>query len=138
MKNILITSNRLEIIEGIISIANDLDQKGLSDEASLLDKIAYEMTNQSEDLSEERKDLLKNKSGLEGSELRSLIHSVQRMRSINDLDSVKIKNVIDVLIKNDVWQIPTLTLYQNISKKLYKNSDYLEFLNLLPKQKKME
>ena len=96
------------------------------------------MTNQSEDLSEERKDLLKNKSGLEGSELRSLIHSVQRMRSINDLDSVKIKNVIDVLIKNDVWQIPTLTLYQNISKKLYKNSDYLEFLNLLPKQKKME
>ena len=51
---------------------------------------------------------------------------------------MKIKNVIDVLIKNDVWQIPTLTLYQNISKKLNKNSDYLEFLNLLPKQKKME
>ena len=92
-----------------------------------LRNIELSMTNQSEDLSEERKDLLKNKSGLEGSELRSLIHSVQRMRSINDLDSVKIKNVIDVLIKNDVWQIPTLTLYQNISKKLYKNSDYLEF-----------
>ena len=103
-----------------------------------LRNIELSMTKQSDGLSEEREDLLKNKSGLEGSELRSLIHSMQRMRSINDLDSMKIKNVIDVLIKNNVWQIPTLTLYQNISKKLYKNPDYLEFLNLLPEQKKME
>ena len=70
--------------------------------------------------------------------MRSLIHSKQRMKSINDLDSMKIDNVIDVIIKNDVWQIPTLILYKNFANKTFKNSDYLPFLNLLPGQKKEE
>ena len=103
-----------------------------------LRNIELSMTEMSEELFEERKDLLVNKSSIKGSELRTLIHSKQRMKSINDLDSIKINNVIDALIKNDVWQIPTLILYKNFANKTYKNSDYLPFLNLLPEERKKE
>ena len=103
-----------------------------------LRNLELSMTEMSEKLFQERKNLLLNKSSIKGSELRSLIHSKQRMKSINDLDSIKINNVIDALIKNDVWQIPTLILYKNFANKTYKNPDYLQFLNLLPEERKEE
>lgn len=101
-----------------------------------LRNLELSMTEMSEKLFQERKNLLLNKSSIKGSELRSLIHSKQRMKSINDLDSIKINNVIDALIKNDVWQIPTLILYKNFANKTFKNPDYLQFLNLLPEERK--
>ena len=103
-----------------------------------LRNLELSMTEISEKLFQERKNLLLNKSSIKGSELRSLIHSKQRMKSINDLDSIKINNVIDALIKNDVWQIPTLILYKNFANKTFKNPDYLQFLNLLPEERKEE
>ena len=103
-----------------------------------LRNLELSMTEMSEKLFQERKNLLLNKSYIKGSELRSLIHSKQRMKSINDLDSIKINNVIDALIKNDVWQIPTLILYKNFANKTFKNPDYLPFLNLLPEERKKE
>ena len=103
-----------------------------------LRNLELSMTKMSEKLFQERKNLLLNKSSIKGSELRSLIHSKQRMKSINDLDSIKINNVIDALIKNDVWQIPTLILYKNFANKTFKNPDYLQFLNLLPEERKEE
>jgi|TARA_B110000003_G_scaffold164523_1_gene164467 hypothetical protein len=103
-----------------------------------LRNLELSMTEMSEKLFQERKNLLLNKSSIKGSELRSLIHSKQRMKSINDLDSIKINNVIDALIKNDVWQIPTLILYKNFANKTFKNPDYLQFLNLLPEERKEE
>jgi hypothetical protein len=103
-----------------------------------LRNLELSMTEMSEKLFQERKNLLLNKSSIKGSELRSLIHSKQRMKSINDLDSIKINNVIDALIKNDVWQIPTLILYKNFANKTFKNPDYLPFLNLLPEERKKE
>ena len=103
-----------------------------------LRNLELSMTEMSEELFQERKNLLLNKSSIKGSELRSLIHSKQRMKSINDLDSIKINNVIEALIKNDVWQIPTLILYKNFANKTFKNPDYLQFLNLLPEERKEE
>jgi hypothetical protein len=103
-----------------------------------LRNLELSMTEMSEKLFQERKNLLLNKSSIKGSELRSLIHSKQRMKSINDLDSIKINNVIDALIKNDVWQIPTLILYKNFANKTFKNPDYLQFFNLLPEERKEE
>ena len=103
-----------------------------------LRNLELSMTEMSEKLFQERKNLLLNKSSIKGSELRSLINSKQRMKSINDLDSIKINNVIDALIKNDVWQIPTLILYKNFANKTFKNPDYLQFLNLLPEERKEE
>ena len=55
------------------------------------------------------------------------------MRSIYNLDSSKIKNVVDILAKNDTWQIPTLKLYKNFASKSYKSKQYDSYLNLLPK-----
>ena len=60
------------------------------------------------------------------------MHNKQRMRSIYNLDSSKIKNVVDILAKNDTWQIPTLKLYKNSAYKIYKSGEYTNNLNLLP------
>ena len=91
MKNILITSNRLEIIEGIISIANDLDQKGLSDEASLLDKIAYEMTNQSED----------GEDDSESSEENGSDNGEDEQKPLSKWHKMKMTRLVEEMSKND-------------------------------------
>ena len=95
--------------------------------------IELSMTKMTNDLLKERKEILKNKSALRGASLRSLLHNRQRMRSIYNLDSSKIKNVVDILAKNDTWQIPTLKLYKNFASKSYKSKQYDSYLNLLPK-----
>jgi len=48
------------------------------------------------------------------------------------LDSSKIKQVVSVLAKNDTWQIPTLTLYNNFAEKKYLSDEYAAMLELLP------
>ena len=103
-----------------------------------LRNIELSMTNQSEMLFQERKILLKNKSKIKGSTLRSMLHKKQRMRSIYNLDSSKIKNVVEVLAKNDTWQIPTMRLLSNKAYKKYKYPEFIPLLNLLPKTKKNE
>lgn len=95
--------------------------------------IELSMTNQADELLEERKSILYNKSGLKGSKLRSLLHGKQRMKSIYNLDSSRIEKVVDILAKNDTWQIPTLKLYKNFAFKSYKEKEYLSYLELLPK-----
>lgn len=61
MKNILINSGKLHILKELMSIANELDEKGLSEEASGLDKIAYEIENKSEDEADESEDSSEDK-----------------------------------------------------------------------------
>ena len=95
--------------------------------------IELSMTNQADELLEERKSILYNKSGLKGSKLRSLLHGKQRMKSIYNLDSSRIEKVVEILAKNDTWQIPTLKLYKNFAFKSYKEKKYLSSLELLPK-----
>ena len=96
--------------------------------------IELSMTNLAEELLEERKRLLNNEPALTGAKLRSLLHNKQRMRSIYGLDSMKIKKVVNILAKNDTWQIPTLKLYKNFAFKSYKSEEYLTDLNLLPNE----
>jgi len=80
----------------------------------------------------ERKHLLQNESLISGANLRSQVHNKQRMRSIYSLDSSKLKQVVSVLAKNDTWQIPTLTLYNNFAEKKYLSDEYAAMLELLP------
>ncbi len=103
-----------------------------------LRNIELSMTNQSDELFEERKNLLKNETNIKGSTLRTMLHQKQRMRSIYSLDSSKIKDVVKVLAKNDTWQIPTMRLYKNFALKKYKNLEYFSLLDLLPPTKKEE
>lgn len=100
--------------------------------------IELSMTNLSEELLQERKNLMENNSRIKGSALRSMLHRKQRMRSINTLDSTRIKSVVDVLAKNDTWQIPTMKLYSNYAYKKFKDSEYMQLLDVLPPAKKRE
>ena len=59
------------------------------------------------------------------------------MRSIYNLDSSKIKEVVSTLSKNNTWQIPTLILYKNFAYKNYKNQEYLRSLDILPETSKI-
>ena len=99
--------------------------------------IELSMTNLDQELLKERLSLLKNKSSLSGAKLRSKLHNKQRMRSIYNLDSSKIKEVVSTLSKNNTWQIPTLILYKNFAYKNYKNQEYLRSLDILPETSKI-
>ena len=103
-----------------------------------LRNIELSMTNESDKLFQERQDILKNKLNIKGSALRSMLHKKQRMRSIYDLDSSKIKSVVEVLVKNDTWQIPTMRLVSNKAYKIYKDPEYTPLLEVLPLDKKKE
>jgi len=84
----------------------------------------------SKELLKTRKYLLKNPKGLSGGALRSSIHKLQRMEAIKNIDSLKLIETINILAKNDTWQVPTLYLYRNFAFKLFgyekwKNSFYM-------------
>ena len=79
-----------------------------------------------------RKRLLKNLQNFSGAKLRSSIHSLQRMDAINNIDSVKLNQVIDVLVKNQTWQIPTLFLYRTFANKTFKLDSWMEYFNSFP------
>ena len=88
----------------------------------------------SEELIQERKDLLRNEFNLSGSALRRSLHQKQRMKGVYSLDSTKLDEVVNVLYKNKTWQIPTLALYLNFAKQSYKLPSEIETLDILPNQ----
>ena len=88
----------------------------------------------SDELLNTRKRLLKNSKKLSGGKLRSSIHSLQRMDAINTIDSVKLNQVINVLVKNETWQIPTLFLYRTFANKTFKSDGWIENFNSFPSQ----
>ena len=88
----------------------------------------------SDELLSKRKSLLKNSKKLSGGKLRSSIHSLQRMDAINTIDSVKLNQVINVLVKNQTWQIPTLFLYRTFANKTFKLNSWIENFNFFPSE----
>ena len=97
-----------------------------------LRNIEMSSTSNTEELLELRRNALKNKDGILGSSLRTSLHSSQRMSSIRNIDSVQLKKVLDVLAKNDTWQIPTLILYSGWAYKLYENLEWKNSFEFLP------
>ena len=86
------------------------------------------------ELLNKRKRLLKNSKKFSGGKLRSSIHSLQRMNAINNIDSVKLNKVINVLAKNQTWQIPTLFLYRTFANKTFKLKSWIENFNFFPSE----
>ena len=103
-----------------------------------LRNIELSMSTHSDRFLRERKEILENKRQIKGSQLRRILHEKQRFKSIYSLDSTKIKKIVSVLAKNKTWQIPTLRLYKNYVYQKYKDSSYISFFNMLPKNKKEE
>ncbi|MEK9614138.1 MAG: amidohydrolase family protein [Flavobacteriaceae bacterium] len=101
-----------------------------------LRNVELSMSSDADALFQERQRVLKNEKQIKGSALRTSLHQKQRMQSVYNLDSTKIKEVVSVLSKNQTWQIPTLSLYKNFALKKYKNPSYVPLLNLLPRVNK--
>ena len=92
----------------------------------------------SDELYKERLELLKNPNNLQGSVLRSSIHSKQRLRAIDSFDNNKFQEAAKLLVSQNVWQTPTLLLYRNFSQKTYTDPSFIPELNKLPNQVKQK
>ena len=103
-----------------------------------LRNLALSVASNSDELYKERLELLKNPDDLPGSDLRSLIHSKQRMRALDSIDYNKFDEAADLLVSNNVWQTPTLFLYRNFSRKIFKDPSFIKQLNKLPSQTKQK
>ena len=103
-----------------------------------LRNFALSIASNSDELFRERLELLKNPDDLSGSDLRSLIHSKQRMRALDSIDNYKFEEAANLLASKNVWQTPTLFLYRNSSQKIFKDFSFINELNKLPNQIKQK
>tara|TARA_B110000003_G_scaffold90289_2_gene92357 strand:+ start:2000 stop:3448 length:1449 start_codon:yes stop_codon:yes gene_type:complete len=103
-----------------------------------LRNIEMSSTSNPEELLKLRRAALKNKEGVLGSTLRTSLHDAQRMSSIKNIDSIQLKKVLNVLAKNDTWQIPTLILYYGWAHKLYEELEWKNTFEFLPVKIKAE
>ena len=97
-----------------------------------LRNIEMSSTSNPEELLKIRRNALENKENLLGSSLRTSLHKSQRMSSIKNIDSVQLKKVLNVLLKNDTWQIPTLILYRGWAYELYRDLEWKDTFDYLP------
>ena len=86
-----------------------------------------------EELYNERKKLLAEQKNLPGSELRSKIHDLQRTVAYDNQDAAKAEEVLNVLAKNQTWQIPTLALNTGAVRRYFSRPDWVESFRFLPK-----
>ena len=103
-----------------------------------LRNLELSIASNSEELYEERIQMLKNPNGLLGSTLRSSIHSKQRMSAIDSVDNNKFEEAANLLASKNVWQTPTLILYRSYAQKSHLNPSFLLELNKLPQQVKQK
>ena len=103
-----------------------------------LRNFALSIASNSDELYKERLELLKNPDDLPGSDLRSQIHSKQRMKALDSIDYNKFEEAANLLASKNVWQTPTLFLYRNSSLKTFKDPSFINELNKLPNQIKQK
>ena len=103
-----------------------------------LRNFALSIASNSDELYRERIELLKNPDDLPGSDLRSLIHSKQRMKALDSIDYDKFEEASNLLASKNVWQTPTLFLYRNSAQKIFKDLSFINELNKLPNQIKQK
>jgi imidazolonepropionase-like amidohydrolase len=103
-----------------------------------LRNLALSIASNSDELYKERLELLKNPDDLPGSDLRSQIHSKQRMKALDSIDYSKFEEAANLLASKNVWQTPTLFLYRNSSQKTFKDPSFKNELNKLPNQIKQK
>ncbi len=83
-------------------------------------------------LLKERQEILSKGRNLPGHELRSSIHTAQREVAVANYDDNKANAILEVLRKNDTWQIPTLALNTGQTRFPYDRPEWLESFEYLP------
>jgi imidazolonepropionase-like amidohydrolase len=85
-----------------------------------------------EELLIQRHAMLKKGRNMPGGELRSSIHAAQRETAVTNYDEKKADEIIQVLLKNQTWQIPTLTLNTSQARPPYARPEWQESFEYLP------
>lgn len=85
-----------------------------------------------EELLIQRHAMLKKGQNMPGGELRSRIHAAQRETAVTNYDEKKADEIIQVLLKNQTWQIPTLTLNTSQARPPYARPEWQESFEYLP------
>lgn len=86
----------------------------------------------SDELLAERKQLLADGANDAGGTLRSRIHSAQREKAIKNYDEKRADEVLQVLAKNQTWQIPTLALNSSFVRKPFEGPAFQKSFAYLP------
>jgi imidazolonepropionase-like amidohydrolase len=81
-----------------------------------------------------RRNMLEAGKNTRGALLRTHIHNAQRAMAIQNFDEEKANQVLDVLAKNNTWQIPTLTLATGREFKHFSQPGWDQSFDLLPAQ----
>jgi imidazolonepropionase-like amidohydrolase len=68
----------------------------------------------------------------QGGVLRSRIHAAQRYEALNNQDNEKTEAVLNVLLKNQTWQIPTMALYNIRTRQHVARPDWQATFAFLP------
>lgn len=84
------------------------------------------------ELWEERKQMLADGKDDAGGDLRSLIHSTQRPKAIENYDEAVADKVLAVLAKNETWQVPTLALSTGMTEQPFSRPAFQESFQYLP------
>ncbi len=88
-------------------------------------------TNADELLKQRRAMLAKGKN-TPGGVLRSSIHSAQREIAVKNYDDKKADEVLQVLLKNQTWQIPTMALNTGFTRQPFGQPEWQESFEYLP------
>ncbi len=85
-----------------------------------------------DELLKQRREILTTGEGDPGSLLRLLIYQDQREVAIQNYDKNKANEILQVLAKNQTWQIPTLVLSTASSEKYFTYPEWQESFKYLP------
>lgn len=85
-----------------------------------------------DELLKQRKAMLMKGKNKPGGELRSSIHTAQRETAVKNYDEKKADEIIQTLLRNQTWQIPTLALNTGQTRNPYGQPEWQESFELLP------
>lgn len=85
-----------------------------------------------EELLIQRHTMMKKGKNLPGGVLRSSIHAAQREVALKNYDDNKANEILQVLLKNQTWQIPTLALNTGQTRMPYGRPEWQESFTYLP------
>lgn len=85
-----------------------------------------------EELLIQRHAMMKKGKNLPGGVLRSSIHAAQRETAIKNYDDKKADEILQVLLKNQTWQVPTLALNTGQTRMPYSRPEWQESFTYLP------
>jgi len=83
-------------------------------------------------LQERRTLLVDGRSEMRGGQLRSIIHSAQRIRAIKSQDAERCSEVLAALAENETWQIPTIALVASGENRHFERDTWRAHFRYLP------